>query len=110
MAVCDCVQLAVLRKGLDLHGKRIAPALKGMQTNLEEKLELMVFEVFPERRKKVSHELLGHGCPHPSLLPPSLPPLCPACSFPHSKECSVASNTTTRDCVRPCSRALLVSS
>ena len=74
MAVCDCVQLAVLRKGLDLHGKRIAPALKGMQTNLEEKLELMVFEVFPERRKKVSHELLDHGCPHPSLLPPSLPP------------------------------------
>ena len=49
-----CLQLSALRKGLDVHGKRITPALKGMQQNLEEKLELMVFEVFPERRKKVS--------------------------------------------------------
>lgn len=48
-----CLQLSALRKGLDVHGKRITPALKGMQQNLEEKLELMVFEVFPERRKKV---------------------------------------------------------
>lgn len=42
-----------MRKGLELHGQRIAPALKGMQQNLEEKLEMMVFEVFPEKRKKV---------------------------------------------------------
>lgn len=42
-----------MKKGLELHGKRIAPALNGMQMNLEEKLELMELEAFPERRKKV---------------------------------------------------------
>ena len=60
------LQLAVLRKGLDLHGKRIGPALLGMQQNLDAKLELMESEV---RGKKV--------CPHPTLLPSltaSLPP------------------------------------
>ena len=47
------MQLAVLKKGLEVHGQRISAALKGMQQNLEEKLEMMVFEVFPERRKRV---------------------------------------------------------
>ena len=70
---CGCVQIAVLRKGLDLHGKRIAPALKAMQQNLEARLEMMVSEVFPERRnktKKVRDPLsMSFLCHTTSLLP-----------------------------------------
>ncbi|CAI8007599.1 Dedicator of cytokinesis protein 3, partial [Geodia barretti] len=66
-------QLSVLRKGLDVHGKRITPALKGMQQNLEEKLEMMVFEVFPERRKKPVRSLTVRAPlpPIPQSEPPS---------------------------------------
>ena len=67
---CGCVQLAVLRKGLDLHGRRIAHTLKGMQQNLEGRLEEMVFEVFPERRKKVRVPLSMSSLFHATLLPP----------------------------------------
>ena len=63
----------MLRKGLDLHGKRIAPALKAMQQNLEARLEMMVSEVFPERRnktKKVRDPLsMSSPCYTTSLLP-----------------------------------------
>ena len=85
-----CLQLSALRKGLDVHGKRITPALKGMQQNLEEKLELMVFEVFPERRKKVctlyltpTHKLCIYYCSSPA-----------AGEVSDCQECSSPSNPT----------------
>ena len=79
-----CLQLPVLRKGLDVHGKRITPLLKGMQLNLEEKLDEMVLEVFPERRKKVKCVMAIHYV-HFSWLSA-------ACEISNCQKCSSSSN------------------
>ena len=82
----------MLRKGLDLHGKRIAPALKAMQQNLEGRLEMMVSEVFPERRnkaKKVRFSLRVLSLSHDLSSPLAV-------SFLHGQECSSAPHANGR--------------